>query len=260
VKRILEKLSHSPLDSAFVDNDPFERASIAAQFPGITSWSIAELAAHLAETSDSLLTEEARRRPQMYREQQSRSEKEKTACDYREFLRSCNITINIRRYQPRDALRARELLIRSHRMNLGVLPVEEAIARLYSPDEQHIFVAEMNDIYGDMGRSGIIHLMPDHRNKATIVSLVISCRARARGLALALLVGMLRHPNASSLGYSCRYVSNGSNLPLRMLLMRAGFKPEPGTDELVLDFDRLKGILLPDWISIRYQRIQERTI
>lgn len=253
VKRILETLGVNPLDAAFVDNDPFERASISVQVAGMMGWSVADLAAHLATASAPDVTDEARRRPQMYREQQARAQGEETAADYADFLRSCNIQLTIRPYRPEDALRAQELLTRTHQMNLGVLPVGEAIARLNQPSEHHVVVAEMKDIYGDMGRCGIVHLTPVKDHTAVIESLAISCRTRARGISLALLVGLLRHPLAAFEQYRCRYVSNGSNLPLRMLLMSAGFKPRPGANELVLDAGRLDGIELPDWAHISHQ-------
>lgn len=253
VKRILDTLGVNPLDTAFVDNDPFERASISVQIAGITGWSVADLAAHLAGVSAPGVTDEARRRPQMYREQQARTQGEETAADYADFLRSCNIRLTIRPYAPDDALRAQELLTRTHQMNLGVLPAGEAIARLNRPGEHNVVVAEMQDIYGDMGRCGIVHLTPVQDHQAVIESLAISCRTRARGLSLALLVGLLRHPVAAFETYRCRYISNGSNLPLRMLLMSAGFKPRPGTDELALHAGRLARIELPNWAHISYQ-------
>jgi methoxymalonate biosynthesis protein len=251
VRRILDTLGVNLLDTAFVDEDPFERDSIAAQFKDITSWTIADLTAYLAGTSPTV-TEEAHRRPQMYREQQARSRGEEAASDYTDFLRSCNIQITIHPYVPEDAMRAEELLTRTHRMNLGVLPIDEAIARLNRPDEHQVVVAEMKDIYGDMGRCGIIYLTPDKDDGAMIESLALSCRTRARGLSLAMLVGLLRYPSNKFQKYRCRYIFNGSNRPLRMLLMGAGFKPQPGTDELVLDADQLTGMELPDWVNISY--------
>jgi FkbH-like protein len=251
VRRILDTLGVNLLDTAFVDEDTFERDSIAAQFKDITSWTIADLAAYLAGAS-SAVTEEAHRRPQMYREQQARSRGEEAASDYTDFLRSCNIQITIRPYVPEDAMRTEELLTRTHRMNLGVLPVDEAIARLNQPDEHQVVVAEMKDFYGDMGRCGIIDLTPDKNGGAMIESLAISCRTRARGLSLAMLVGLLCYPPNKFQKYRCRYIFNGSNRPLRMLLMGAGFKPQPGTDELVLDANQLAGMELPDWVNISY--------
>jgi methoxymalonate biosynthesis protein len=252
IRRILDVLGISPLDAVFVDEDPFERGSISAQISDITAWSIAGLEAYLDGVT-AVATEEARRRPRMYHEQQVRTRDEEATSDYTEFLYSCHIHIIIRPYVSEDALRSEELLTRTHRMNLGVLPVDEAIARLNRPDEHHVIVAEMNDIYGDMGRCGIIHLSPDENGGAMIESLAISCRTRARGLSLAMLVGLLRYTKARFKTYRCRYISNGSNRPLRMLLVAAGFKPQPGTDELVLDADRLATMKLPDWVHINYQ-------
>ncbi len=257
VSRILDTLGISPLDTVFVDEDPFERDSISVQIPEITAWSIAELTTYLEDDS-SPVTEEARRRSQMYREQQARARDEQVAGDYTSFLRACNVQVTIRPYEPEDTLRAKELLTRTHRMNLGVLPVDEAVARLSDAGSHNIIVAEMKDIYGDMGRCGIMDITPDGDGGGVIESLAISCRTRARGLSLAMLVGMLRHTDLRFEKYRCRYVFNGSNRPLRMLLMGAGFKSVPGTHELVLEAHRLSSLELPDWVHIKLQPAREK--
>src|SRR6185503_264759 len=120
------------------------------------------------------------RRPQMYREEQTRTLKREFAGNYIDFLRSCQTQLTIRPYKSEDKLRALELFTRTHRMNLGVLSVDETIARLSQSDKYRILVAEMKDIYGDMGRCGIIQLRPVGLGEALIESLAISCRIRAR--------------------------------------------------------------------------------
>jgi len=252
VKTILKALDISPLDTAFVDEDPFERGAIAAQIPGITAWSVSELVAFLAGDA-TVATEEGRRRAQMYREQQARERDGAGAIGYATFLRSCNIQLTMRPYVPADALRVEELLTRTHRMNLGAISAEEAIARLNQPDEHQVIVAEMRDIYGDMGRCGVIHLTPNGSSEALIESLAISCRTRARGLSLAMLIGLLCHPDAGFQRYRCRYVANDANRPLRMLLMAAGFRPQRGTDWLTLEAEDLERLQLPAWAHLEYQ-------
>ena len=254
VKAILKTLDISPLDTAFVDEDPFERGAIAAQIPGITVWSVSELEAFLAGDT-TIITEEGRRRAQMYREQQARGRDGSSAVDYVTFLHSCNIQLTIRPYVPADAFRVGELLTRTHRMNLGAIPVEEAIARLNQPDEHQVIVAEMRDVYGDLGRCGVIHLTPDGSGEALIESLAISCRTRARGLSLAMLVGLLRHPDAKFQRYRCRYIANDANRPLRMLLMAAGFRSQRGTDWLTLEAEDLERLDLPAWAHLEYQGV-----
>ncbi len=249
IRRILDRLGVDPLDAACVDEDPFERDSIAVQVPEISAWSIADLQAYI-DNNAIKVTEEGRRRPVMYLEQQARTRDEEAAGNYLDFLLSCNIQIKIRPYAQEDAERVKELLTRTHRMNLGVLPVEEAIARLNQPGEHHIVIAEMRDNYGDMGRCGVIHFRPGRSGEAIIESLAISCRTRARGLSLAMLVGLLRHPGGEFQRFRCRYISNGFNRPLRMLLMAGGFKRQGGTDELILGAEHLANAGLPDWVHI----------
>jgi FkbH-like protein len=252
VKTILKALDINPLDTAFVDEDPFERSAIAAQIPGITAWSVSELEAFLAGGT-TVVTEEGQRRARMYREQQARERDGSSAIDYETFLHSCNIQLAIRPYVPADAFRVEELLKRTHQMNLGAIPAEEAIARLDQPGEHQVIVAEMRDIYGDMGRCGVVHLTPNGSGEALIESLAISCRTRARGLSLAMLVGLLRHPDAEFQRYWCRYIANDANRPLRMLLMAAGFRPQRGTDWLTLGTEDLERLRLPAWAHLEYQ-------
>jgi FkbH-like protein len=252
VKRILKKLSIHPKDCVFIDEDAFERDSIFVQIPEITTWSIPQLEAYLKDSRD-LVTEESRRRPKIYRQQQSRLSDGKKAKNYTEFLQSCHIQMTIRPYAEDDALRAEELLIRTHQMNLGVLPVDEAVKRLDSPGYNHVIMAEMKDIYGEMGRTGIVHLKPDEDGSALIESLAISCRTMARGLSLAMLLGLLRHPRANFQAFRCRYVNNGFNRPLRMLLLAAGFKPQTKSEELILSAERLAAAKSPDWVNIVFE-------
>jgi FkbH-like protein len=254
IQTILKALDINPLDTAFVDEDPFERGAIAAQIPGITAWSVSELEAFLAGDM-TIVTEEGQRRAQMYREQQAREWDGSSAVDYDTFLHSCNIRLTIRPYVPADALRVEELLMRTHQMNLGALPVEEAIARLSQPGEHRVVVAEMRDKYGDMGRCGVIHLTPNGSGEALIESLAISCRTRARGLSLAMFVGLLCHPDAKFQQYRCRYIANGANRPLRMLLMAASFRPQRGTDWLTLEAEDLERLELPTWAHLEYQDV-----
>jgi len=159
--------------------------------------------------------------------------------------------ITIRPYAPEDADRVQGLLVRTHRMNLGVLSLDEAFHRMAGSGGDCVMIAEMKDSYGDMGRCGVLYLR-SRPDAAIVESLAISCRTRARGLSLSMLVGLLRHPAVKFQQLRCRYISNGSNRPLRMVLMGAGFQPDPETDEIVLSPERLAATPLPDWIHIVY--------
>jgi predicted enzyme involved in methoxymalonyl-ACP biosynthesis len=141
-------------------------------------------------------------------------------------------------------------------MNLGVLSLSEALDRL-ERGEHPAFIAEVADRYGDLGRCAVVHFTRDARDGAVIESLAISCRTRARGLSLSLLVGLLCHPMNRFREVRCRYVFNGLNRPLRMLLMAAGFTGQPGTDELTVSAEQLARMRLPDWVHLSYPTLDE---
>lgn len=248
--RILARVDVHASHVAYVDDDPFERDALRVQVPEVSAWSVSELADYLDRAAPPR-TPEARQRPRMHREQQTRDCSEERYGDYEDFLRACNIQLLVRPYRPEDAERVEELLSRTHRMNLGALPVEAAM-RLAQRQPQHVLVAEVRDRYGELGRSGVLFLSARGDDEATVESLAISCRTKARGLSLALLMGLLRHPAAAFRRYRTRFVATGRNRPLRMLLLAAGFHPARGTDELVLEAEHGRRKELPEWVHCRF--------
>ena len=248
VLRILEQLDISAEHTVFVDDDPFERASIQAQIDGITSCSVAEIA-EITASLDTPETEESRRRPQMYDELERRRVEGEAAADYESFLASCEMKVTIRPFRDDDEGRVRELLERTNRMNLGAnLPPDETLEGLGQDDGPRIVVSELSDRFGDSGRTGVVRLTPQADGSARIETLALSCRVRARGLALSMFVALLQHPSADFTRFVAPYTPTGRNRPLRMLLWAAGFEEHDG----VLSADRasLDRVDLPSWLTI----------
>jgi FkbH-like protein len=252
VQRVLEAADIHPSDSWFVDDDAFERDAIRVQIPQINTCSVAELREQL-QGDPVVVTDESKRRTQLYKEDRQRQAEAQVAESYDDFLRSCNVRIAIRPYHRNDIARVKELITRTHRMNLGILPIDEAVRRL-GDDSYRVIIATMKDRYSDMGRCGVAHVTPLGSGQGIIESLAISCRTRSRGLALAMLTGLLRHPQIAYPSYTCRYRSNGRNRPLRMLLMAAGFNPVPESDQLRLETGQLWDLALPDWVELNYEK------
>ena len=198
VRRILKNLSISPLDTAFVDNDPFERDSIAVQEPGISAWSHRSCRI----TWRSIPHPSPKRAPAPgVPGATSPLRDESAASEYVEFLRRCDIRLRIRPFVPKDFDRAKELLARTHRMNLGVLSLDEAVGRLERASEGSVVIAEMSDNYGDMGRCAGSEICPAGTEPLEQPSRAWRSLAGpgARGLALSRMLGLLRHPNATLL-------------------------------------------------------------
>ncbi|MEM7416202.1 MAG: hypothetical protein AAF389_11935 [Gemmatimonadota bacterium] len=249
VEAVLAHLDIAADHTVFVDDDPFERASIAVQIPGITTSSVAEMVA-AAESVEIPDTEESRRRPEMYDELAQRRADGDAATDYEAFLASCDIQLSIRPYEAGDAERVTELLERTNRMNLGAtMTPSETLDGLGTPDGPRIVIAELRDRYGDSGRCAAVRLSPTTTGAARIETLALSCRVRARGLALAMLVSLLRHPSARFDRFETRYNATGKNRPLRMLLWASGFE-EDDDGLLVTTREKVDGVSLPEWLTV----------
>jgi FkbH-like protein len=110
---ILAELDISADHSVLVDNDPFHRDMMRIQVPNLTAWSAAELSAHV-DSLQGRVTDEARRRPQMYRAIRQQKTDVQIAGDSEAFLAQCDIRVRIRPYQPSDEERAVELLTRTN--------------------------------------------------------------------------------------------------------------------------------------------------
>lgn len=254
VSRILTELDIAPTHTVFVDDDPFERESVAAQIDGLGAFALDGIAA-LADSMKIPQTEESRRRPQMYDELARRREDGDAAENYEDFLASCDMRLTIRAYRSSDEDRVVELLERTNRMNLGAtLSPSETVVGL-SETGPRIVVAELRDRYGDSGRCGVLRLTPaPDGSSARIDSLALSCRVRARGLALSMLVALLRHPDADHPAFEAEYRSTGRNRPLRMLLWAAGFE-DRGDGWLHTTRERLDDVELPDWLRIDVESV-----
>ncbi len=250
VSDILAELDIGADHSVLVDNDPFHRDMMQIQVPNLTAWSAAELSAHV-DSLQGRVTDEARRRPQMYRAIRQQKTDVQIAGDSEAFLAQCDIRVRIRPYRASDEERAVELLTRTNRMNLGgTLSPQEVVRQVASPNGPRVVVAELRDRYGDSGRCGLVRLTPTVDRQATIDSIAISCRTQARGLSLALFVAMLQHPTGRFEEYHCQFQSTGRNRPLRMLLWAAGFTAVSGSQLLSADRTAVDAVALPRWVNI----------
>jgi len=257
VLSILEELDISADDAAFIDDDPFERDAMQVQIPGLTGWSVAELTAHVSSLEGEV-TAEARRRPDMYRALKKKRTDAEVTGDFEAFLAASDIRVMVRPFVESDGPRAVELLTRTNRMNLGSTESPAEVIRLQGGvDAPRLLVAELRDRYGDSGRCGLLRLTPTGEDAALIDSIAISCRTRARGLSLAMFVGLLSHPVGDFARYRCNFRSTGQNRPLRMLLWAAGFSPVVGTEELRAERSAVDAVTLPSWARIDHLLIDQ---
>ena len=124
------------------------------------------------------VTEEDRRRAEMYVERAERSRAERAAGSLEEFLASLELEIEIGPMQPAEIPRVAQLTQRTNQMNVTLVRRNEADLRSLDAE---CWTVRVRDRFGDYGLTGImIFRLPG--DALLIDTLLLSCRALGRGV------------------------------------------------------------------------------
>jgi methoxymalonate biosynthesis protein len=258
IHRVAAELGITPGAIAFVDDDPFERAEVAAMLPEVEVLSPAELYERLdtPRFAPAVVTEDGRRRPERYRQEQRRRAAEAGFRGDRErFLRDCRMALTIRPAGAGQLDRLVELVERTHRFNsTGASWSRDRLGRLVGDHRWLVPVAGLSDRFGDYGLIGVA--LVEHTHPAWRLHLLtVSCRVAGRGVPTELLRWLMATARAAGSRRLLMDVrAQPANLELRVLLRRCGFQAAGAglvARELAED--------LPDpvpWLSLVEERIR----
>jgi FkbH-like protein len=204
------------------------------------------------------ITDEARRRGQLYAERRRRQEAAGLFGGSRdEFLRHMGTRMRIGPARPGDVRRLHELSVRTHQLNSGREPMTEAeLAGLLQASDHQVETLRLADDFGDDGLVGGVILARTSAAAITVPLIMMSCRALGRGALDALLAWTCRtaaHAGASVLAVPCLVTDR--NVPMRLALAAAGLRAEPGSagaDGRAIFTRSLTGDLpeLADWVTV----------
>jgi FkbH-like protein len=252
---------------AFVDDDPYERAEVSAAVPEVLVLAPEEVteATGWPEFGVTAVTDEARRRGEMYVARRRRQEAERAFGGSREgFLRSAGTQVTITAAGPADVPRLHELAARTRQFNsAGQALTEAEFASLLASWQVSVTTVRLRDAFGDDGIVGACVTGHGADGAWTVRLLMMSCRAMGRGVIGALLAWLIRaaaRDGAHEVAMPC--VLNERNVPLRLALAAAGFRasegpgaadgPGGGAEPAVAVFRRAVGASLPElpsWVT-----------
>ena len=207
----------------YVDEDPFERASLTNELPEVRALELDELRMELDALAPAA-TPEAQRRTALYRERRQRAEAEASFAGTREeFLRSCELRVTIADAAPDDAARLAELMQRTRQYNSSGAdwPLEEVRARIADPGWL-VATVRLSDRFGDYGLVGAAFV---EREEGVVHSLTISCRVAGRGVLEVLVAWLAPRVGAMRIPVS----PNERNVPLRLGLRALGLRRDGET-------------------------------
>ncbi len=233
VAAIMSELGIAADAVAFVDDDSLERAEVAFTHPDVLVLAPQDMAQAVTwpAFSPAVVTDEARRRGELYRQRRIRQEEARAYGGSRdEFLRYSQTRVTIGQAGPDDLPRLHELSVRTHQFNSAGIEVSQAeLARLLGSDDRLVTV-RLSDRFGDDGLVGGCVLATGECTWQ-VPLLMMSCRALGRGVIDALLSWICRtawSAGAAEVAVPC--LISPRNVPLRIALTGAGFRA--GADQL----------------------------
>jgi methoxymalonate biosynthesis protein len=253
--RIAADLSIGTDALAFVDDDPYERAEVGATLPEVLVLAPEEVAeaAGWPEFGAAAVTDEARRRGEMYAARRRRQAAERVFGGSREeFLASAGTQVTIAAAGQQDVPRLHELSARTRQFNsAGQAAGEAEFASWIAAPDTDVVTVRLRDAFGDDGIVGACVTSHSADGTWTVRLLAMSCRAMGRGVIGGLLAWLTRsaaRAGAREVAVPC--VLNERNVPLRVALAGAGFRagtgPGAGAKAASAVFRRSTGTALPE--------------
>ncbi|HWB83273.1 MAG TPA: HAD-IIIC family phosphatase [Bryobacteraceae bacterium] len=228
------------LDSfVLVDDDAKECTEAQAGCPEVLALALPEHAEEIPEFlrhvwafDRARVTEEDRRRSEMYAQQAERTRLERSSPSLESFLVSLRLEVRIAAPKPEQFARVAQLTARTNQMNAtGLRRSEAEIQELLRSGGAECLVVEVTDRFGSYGLTGVMIFRND-RQALAVDTFLLSCRALGRGVEhrmvarlgeIALERGLAR--------VDVPFVSGRRNRPAQLFLESLG-KPEDGVFHL----------------------------
>lgn len=172
----------------FIDDSPKECAEVTAALPEVLTLPLPadiddapEYLAHVWALDQWTVTEEDKRRSQMYVQQAQRSAVARRAGSLAEFLASLQLQVKIAPARADQLARVSQLTQRTNQMNTtavrrSVGEIQELLASGWE-----CLIVEANDRFGSYGLVGVA-LFSYGRESVILDSFLMSCRALGRGI------------------------------------------------------------------------------
>jgi FkbH-like protein len=184
VQALIEAAQLRPENVLFVDDNPLNRAEVAWQVPGIQVLDPADVAfdGRMAEIVASGKDDSKRSRLAEYKVLEAKASAAETFGDNLEFLRSCDIRVQVTERPVADAERIQELLARTNQLNYTKrrASLDEVQALLADPDVRSVAI-RVTDRFGDYGLVGF-GAVRGAGGGAVVEHLAFSCRILNMGV------------------------------------------------------------------------------
>lgn len=257
IRDLVRELNLGLQSVVFIDDNPMERARVRDELPEVLvpDWPQNKMnytAALMALNcfNDKAVTEEDRRRTEMYRLERERTNAREGSNSIDDWLTSIDVIVEFAPLDRVNLSRATQLLNKTNQMNLTTRRMTEPQFWAWSDKpENEVWVVRVSDKFGDSGLTGILSISNlNNGKKSEIVDFVLSCRVfgrRAEDAMLYFITTRLKTRQSHLL--SAKYIETPKNAPTLDFFKRSGMESHT-INEFIWRADALAA---PKGINIR---------
>jgi FkbH-like protein len=219
MQKIAEQINIGLDSMVFIDDNPAERELIRQTLPQVETLEMPAdpslFARTLRETglfARAYLTEEDKKRGEIYASQRQRDHFQKSCATLDDFLKSLEMVVSIRLAGKDDVKRTAQLTQRTNQFNLTTRRYTEAdIAGMTQDPNWRIYVLGLKDKFGDNGTVGLA-IVKTRPKDWFIDTFLMSCRVIGRQVEDALVDRILRDAiEAGCESVSAEYIPSAKN-------------------------------------------------
>lgn len=189
--RYIQSVLNIGFDSmVFLDDSPFEREIVKMAIPEITVPSLPEDPAeyliylrslNLFETAS--FTDEDEHRTVQYQEETQRNNVQKSFIDEASFLKSLEMTSEVKAFNGFSIPRIAQLTQRSNQFNLRTIRYTEEDVKMIADSDQYLTLSfNLKDKFGDYGLIACVILKVMENKTLFLDTWIMSCRVLKRGM------------------------------------------------------------------------------
>jgi FkbH-like protein len=255
IRTIAQEINIGFESIALIDDEEFEREEVLFALPNTLCIDAAKLDSllEMPELNPRFITEDSKKRRQMYISDMSRKiEEESYSGPKEEFLASLNMRFSVFPANEEDLKRAEELTVRTHQLNTTGYTYSYGELSSFRKSSQHqLLMARLEDRFGTYGHIGLA-LVECQQAVWKIKLLLMSCRIISRGIGTIMLSHIMKMAKKSNARLLADFVPNDRNRMMDITYRLSGFDEIDRCGDLITLEHNLQNIQpFPDYVEVK---------
>lgn len=252
IKSIAEELSIGLDSMVFIDDDKINREMMKEMAPEVLTVDLPQDPALYLQTLNEIndfnilqLTEEDKKKGEMYVAQRKRSEIEEKSLNLEDFLKNLEMEVTIEKANDFNIPRISQLTQKTNQFNVTTKRyLEEDIRNFVNDPNYEIYAIKVKDKFGDNGLTGL-GIIKRNIDSWEVDTFLLSCRVLGRGIEKILLKHIIDEAKMSGVSeIKGAFISTAKNKPA------FSFFKEYMVDENNWKISLNKAFLYPSWVKI----------